>query len=227
MASSHAPLYVGQGGELQGGELQGGELQGGELQGGELQGGELQGGELQGGELQGELLGGGRREEPLAHSYAGMTLGGHALENVRIQQGELVAERVSGTSLSSRRVTLRGAQLAGAHLQAVTSAGATLRHRIAEVTPDVAGAFLYRIEQQGADGTWRSWCHADVIGVAAAIPLAAVIDGRANRVESSTRFTFGCTSGAHREVHPLGLHALGHPGAALGLHAARARGLLR
>ena len=176
-AVSRAPLVVEQGGQFQGGQFQGGHMQGGQPQG------------------DGTYGAAAPREEPLAHLYAGMSLAGARLENVRIERGELVAERDGRTS---GRETLRGAQLAGAELQAMTTSGASLRHRIAGVTPEgsAGDTFLYRVEQQAGDGTWSAWCKPDVAGISAAIPVAAVFDGRGNRVESRTHFTFGCTGGA-------------------------------
>lgn len=189
-ATATAPLVVDQGGQMQGGQMQGGQMQGGQMQGAPL-----------GGQDAGV-------EDPLAHSYAGMTLGGSALEAVRIERGALVAERtvpLHGKSASlTTRETLRGTQLAGAELQAVTSAGVTLRHRIAEVLAEDGDTFLYRVEQQNTDGTWSTWCAADAAGAAAAIPVAAVFDKSGSRHESTTRFTFGCTSGAIAKCYRWG-----------------------
>ena len=196
-------------------------------QGGQMQGGQMQGGQMQGGQMQGELLGGesGSREVPLAHAYEGMTLEGSALESVRIEHGALVAERTvvlhgkspSPSSSLTTRETLRGVQLVGAELQAYTGAGAALRHRIAEVVPEAGDAdtFLYRLEQQNADGTWSTWCAADAAGTALALPVAAVFDEGGNRHESTTRFTFGCTSGAIAKCYRWGYKPwLPHPASA-------------
>jgi hypothetical protein len=189
-------------------------------QGGQMQGGQMQGGQMQGGQMQGELLGGETAsvEDPLTHRYDGATLGGTTLESLRIERGGLVAERVvplHGKSTSAgptTRETLRGEQLLGAQLQAVTSAGVTLRHRIAQVRAEDADTFLYRLEQQSADGTWSTWCGADASGGAEAIPVAAVFDRKGDRHESTTRFTFGCTSGAIAKCYRWGYKPwLAHP----------------
>ena len=145
---------------------------------------------------------------------------------MRIERGELVAERDGGTS---GRETLRGAQLAGAELQALTSSGASLRHRIAGVTPEgsAGDTFLYRVEQQAADGSWSAWCKPDAAGVSAALPVAAVFDGRGNRRRVEHPLHLRLHERGDREVHPLGLPPLGDARPALGLHPHGARGLLR
>src|SRR5258708_2818662 len=86
----------------------------------ELHGTELQGTELQGTELQGTRL-------------DGATMSGVALQHLRVERGELVAER--------GQITLRGTALAGAHLLAsvrnpTPPAAATVEYRIAAIVPE-------------------------------------------------------------------------------------------
>jgi ADYC domain-containing protein len=169
------------------------------LQGVSLQGVSLQGVSLQGMTLQGILV-------------TGATLAGCPLDNVRVERGEVVAERAG--------VTLRGAALAGAEFQAQLRntkasppATAVVRYRLTAVRPELAQydptatghTFLYTLEQWVDDSaSWQLACPADPDGRSAAIPLAAVWDERGDRSESSAMFTFGCTTGVIAKCYRWG-----------------------
>jgi len=175
-----------------------------ELQGTELQGTELQGTELQGTELQGMAMQGVR--------FDGATLSGQPLQHVRVERGELVAERGSNT--------LRGAGLVGAHLLAdVRNVGVTppttavLEYRVTAVAPELSkydpthtgSSFLYTLEQFVDDtGSWQPACGADADGRRVAIPLAATWDEHGDRIESSSQFTFACTTGVIAKCYRWG-----------------------
>jgi hypothetical protein len=174
-----------------------------EQAGAHLQGAHLQGAHLQGAHLQGAHLQGFR--------FDGATLGGSPLANLRVEQGELVAEQ--------GQVTLRGAALAGAQLQAevlqpASSPEATLvQYRIANIAledssydPTNTGAtFLYTLEQWvDDDASWQPVCSPDQDGRQVAIPVAATWNEHGDRVESSALFTFGCTTGVIAKCYRWG-----------------------
>jgi hypothetical protein len=161
----------------------------------EQQGTALQGVQLQGAQLHGMTL--------VGFQFADATLNGAALSNVHIEKGELVADQNS--------VTLRGTDLESAHLIAQLRDGSVnppatvlVEYRIADITAesgyDPTGSghtYLYTLEQN-VDNTepWATACPADIDSKHVAIPTTGIWDSHANRVESSTLFTFGCTSGA-------------------------------
>jgi ADYC domain len=160
-----------------------------QVQGRKMQGRKMQGRNLQGLELEHLSLVGFR--------YAGATLDGTALANLRVVKGELVAERLG--------VNVRGTSLAGAHIFAATD-GVQLvdvEYRIVSVQPELAqddptnsgNTFLYRIEQFATD-TWVDACDPDEAGRSAAIPVAMTWDDAGTRAPSAHHFTFGCTSAA-------------------------------
>jgi hypothetical protein len=169
------------------------------LQGESLQGESLQGESLQGMQLQGIRLQGG-------------TLSGVALTNVRVERGELVAQRAGAT--------LRGTSLAGAHFFAQTRGttgnppvSALVEYRITAIEPELSqydptrtgNTFLYTLEHWVSDiADWRQACPADSEGRSVAIPLAAVWDERGDRSVSSTLFTFGCTTGVIAKCYRWG-----------------------
>src|SRR5512140_1173653 len=159
------------------------------------QGKQLQGIIMQGTTMQGMTMQG--------FQFAGATLNSAALVNPRVQQGELVADQ--------NQVTLHGASLINAHLYAQVRnlaanppAIAIVEYRITNVIqedaandPTHTGAtFLYTLEQNvDNSGSWQPACPADADGRRVAIPLAATWDELGARVESSSLFTFGCTTG--------------------------------
>lgn len=196
------------------------------------QGAQLQGTSLQGTTLQDTTL--------LGFQFDGATLGGGALVNLRVQQGELVAEQ--------NQVTLHGASLINTHLYAqVRNLGASppvtalVEYRIANVVPEDAGydptqtgsTFLYTLEQWAADSSsWQPACPVDLDGRLAAIPLAATWDEHGDRIDFDLAVHLRLHHRRHREVLPVGLPTVGDGlrrsgGDALDLYAARARGLLR
>lgn len=167
-----------------------------------LQGENLQGENLQGENLQGMTMQGIR--------LSGATLSGVALTNVRVDRGELVAQRGPDT--------LRGTSLEGAHFLAdardlAASLPAVVEYRITRIEPErsqydptkTGHTFLYTLEQWVSDtGSWQPGCPADDDGRKVAIPLAAVWDERGDRSVSTTRFTFGCTTGVIAKCYRWG-----------------------
>ena len=170
----------------------------------QTQGIEMQGIEMQGIEMQGMNL--------VGFQVSGATLGSSALQRVRLQKGEVVAER----SQSS----VRGTGLIGAHFMAQVRdisvsppATATLEFRIADIDseddkydPTNSGhTFLYTLEQRNPDnGAWQAACPADLDGRHVAIPVGAIWNEHGDRVESTSLFTFACTSGVIAKCYRWG-----------------------
>ena len=170
-----------------------------EQAGTEMQGTEMQGTEMQGMEMQGIRLG-------------GATLSGDALQHVRVERGEVVAERGP--------VTLRGTALIGAHFQAevrnrrdTPPATAVVEYRVTAIVPELSqydpthtgNTFLYTLEQWvAATASWQPACRADADGRSVAIPLSAMWDEHGDRIESSSLFTFGCTTGVIAKCYRWG-----------------------
>jgi len=167
-------------------------------QGTALQGLNLQGASLAGMTMQGMLV-------------TGATLSGVALNHVRVERGELVAERGS--------TTVRGTALVGAHVRAQVhdpaqpSRTAVVQYRITAIAPELSGydpthtgnTFLYTLEQLVAEtGAWQPACSADSDGRRVAIPVAAIWDDRGTRLVSSSLFTFGCTTGVIAKCYRWG-----------------------
>jgi ADYC domain len=188
-ASTHTERLPSQSPELQGTQLQGTQLQGTQLQGTQLQGMSMQG-----------------------FQFAGATLGASALMNLRVEHGEVVAEQ--------DQVTLRGASLIGAHLQAQLShpdaippITAVVEYRITNIVEEdphydptnTGSTFLYTLEQKVGDSdAWQPACPVDLDGRRVAIPVAATWDTHGDRVESSSLFTFGCTTGVIAKCYRWG-----------------------
>jgi hypothetical protein len=170
-----------------------------EMQGMEMQGMEMQGMEMQGMEMQGMQLG-------------NATLSGVGLTNVRVERGELVAQRGA--------TTLRGTALVGAHLLAeVRDLDAspprfgTVEYRITAIQPEdddhdpthTGHTFLYTLEQLVAStGAWQPACSPDSDGRRVAIPLAATWDEHGDRITSRPLFTFACTTGVIAKCYRWG-----------------------
>ena len=145
-------------------------------------------------------------------SVDGATLSGDPLTSVRLDRGELVAAHGGAT--------LRGTSLVGAHLFAqVRNLGVTppvtarVEYRITAIAPESAqydpthtgNTFLYTLEQWVADtSTWQSACPADADGKTVAIPLTATWDEHGDRMETSSLFTFGCTTGVIAKCYRWG-----------------------
>jgi len=176
-----------------------------DVQAGEqLQGEQLQGEQLQGEQLQGMTMQG--------FQFAGATLQGRPLDNLRVRQGELVAEQ--------DQVTLHGASLAGAHLYAQVqnltaspSLQPVVEYRITNIVEEdpqydptnTRSTFLYTLEQNvDNSGSWQPACPVDADGRQVAIPLAATWNAHGDRVESSSLFTFGCTTGVIAKCYRWG-----------------------
>ncbi|HEX8114838.1 MAG TPA: ADYC domain-containing protein, partial [Kofleriaceae bacterium] len=163
-------------------------------QGTELQGMQLQGMQLQGMQLQGASLGGG------------------PLSNLRVENGELVAEQ--------DQITLRGAALVGVHLYAQAADAAadppvtvSVEYRITDIAEedprydptDTGSTFLYTLEQNvDHTGVWQPACRPDLDGRSVAIPVAATWNAQGDRVESSSLFTLGCTTGVIAKCYRWG-----------------------
>ena len=165
------------------------------MQGMTMQGMTMQGMTMQGMTMQGFELG-------------SVTLQG-ALSNVHVEKGELVGQHGANT--------LRGTDFVGAHLFAqVTNADGTIvddvEYRITAIVPETGNdpthtgnTYLYTLEQYVADTeTWSPACAPDTNGQRVAIPVAAVFDAHGNRIESSTMFTFGCTTGVIAKCYRWG-----------------------
>ncbi len=175
------------------------EQEGMNLQGMNLQGMNLQGMNLQGMNLQGFELG-------------GATLWGVALQDLRVERGELIAER--------NGVTLRGAALTGARLnaqvrdvEASPPATVLVSYRIDKVKKELSkydpthtgSTFLYTLEQWVADSSsWKPACPPDADGRRVAIPLAATWDEHGDRIVSSSLFTLACTTGVIAKCYRWG-----------------------
>jgi hypothetical protein len=147
----------------------------------------------------------------LGFQFADATRNGSALSNVRIEHGELVAEQ--------NQTTLHGLDLADTHLLAQwrnvkvnPPTTATVEYRITAVQAETSydptntgSTFLYTLEQNvdNADN-WQPACPLDADSRRVAIPLTATWDEGGNRVESSTLFTFGCTTGVIAKCYRWG-----------------------
>jgi hypothetical protein len=169
-----------------------------------LQGTQLQGMPLLGTQLQGMTM--------VGFQFSGATLNGSALVNVRIEKGELVAEQNS--------TTLHGNALQNAHLIAqvhntttnpVTTA--TVEYKIDAVASELSSwdplnkqsSYIYTLSQNvDGSGTYQTSCAADYDGNHVAIPIAATWNEHGDRVESSTLFTFGCTTGVIAKCYRWG-----------------------
>ena len=168
-------------------------------QGMQLQGMNPQGMQLQGMQLQGM-------------SFDGATLSGDALQGLRVEHGELVAQHGSNTL---RGTALVGAQLhaLARNLQVTPPATAVVDYRITAIVPELSqydpthtgDTYLYTLEQWSDDtGSWQPACGADIDGRSVAIPLAATWDEHGDRIESSSLFTFGCTTGVIAKCYRWG-----------------------
>lgn len=169
-----------------------------------MQGRTLQGMTLYGTALQGMTMQGFRFDEA--------TLNDLPLVDLRVQQGELVAEQ--------NHVTLHGAALVGAHLYAQVRnltanppASTLVEYQITSVEAEAStydpthtgSTFLYTLTQNVDNtGSWQPTCPADADGHRVAIPLAATWNERGDRIESSSLFTFGCTTGTIAKCYRWG-----------------------
>ena len=175
------------------------EQAGSNLQGSNLQGSNLQGSNLQGMSVQGFQI-------------DGATLGGAPLVNIRVERGEVVADQ--------NQLTLRGSALTNAHLLARVRnlnvdppASAVVEYRIANIAVEdpkydpthTESTYLYTLEQWVEDsGSWQLACPPDLDNLHVAIPVAAIWDETGARIESSTLFTLGCTTGVIAKCYRWG-----------------------
>jgi hypothetical protein len=174
----------------------------------QMTGSQAQGPELHGFDLQGDVEDMTMR----GFQFSGATLNGSALTNVRIEQGELVAEQGSAT--------LHADDLEGARLIAqVKDMSAnppeihTVEYRITAVEEedddydptDTGETYLYTLEQNvDGNGDWQPACPLDADDRRVAIPLTDFYDETGARVDSSTLFTFSCTRGAIAKCYRWG-----------------------
>ena len=133
----------------------------------------------------------------LAFQFDGATHGGEPLTNLRVENGELKAEKDA--------VPLAGTGLQGAVLQGmarditVSSELTTATFEITNVVQESASydptgsTYLYTIVMQGTGG-WS--CQA--------IPVAAEWDETGNRTDDSSRFTLACTTGVIAKCYRWG-----------------------
>jgi hypothetical protein len=168
-------------------------------------GSNIQGTQLGGIQLQGTV----QNMSMVGFQYTGATLNAAPLVNLHIDKGELVAEQ--------NQVTLHSAALRNAYLIAQVQNGtnppttSTVQYQITAVDAEVGydpthsgSTYLYSLSQN-VDGTgWQPACGADLDGRHVAIPIAATWDSHGNRVESSTLFTFGCTTGVIAKCYRWG-----------------------
>jgi hypothetical protein len=141
--------------------------------------------------------------------FSGATLNGAALVNLRLEKGELVAEQ--------NQTTLRGVYLDEAHVFAqvknysVNPVTTTVVEYTITAIEEEAGydptntdnTYLYSISQI-VNGTPQPACAIDGDGRRAAIPISGAWDKEGNRIESSTLFTFGCTTGVIAKCYRWG-----------------------
>jgi len=149
----------------------------------------------------------------IGFNVSGATLSDRPLQRVRVQRGEVVADRPSDS--------VRGTGLVGAHFFAQVrqrrgqpagdrdrpSSGLTnIQSEDSRYDPTGTGhTFLYTLEQRVSDdGSWRPACAADPDGRQVAIPIAAIWNEHGDRVESSSQFTFGCTTGVIAKCYRWG-----------------------
>jgi hypothetical protein len=168
------------------------------MQGMSMQGMSMQGMSMQGMSMQGM-------------SMQGMTLGGLSLSNVRVEKGELIADKGF--------LTLRGLALSGTRLHGLVVSDTDpqqvieVEYKIASIIPEsplndpthTGGTYLYTLDQKHpTTGAWVPACTPDPYGQRVAIPLAATWNSHGDRVEIPGMFTFGCVSGVIAKCYRWG-----------------------
>jgi hypothetical protein len=142
----------------------------------------------------------------------GAVLEGVTLTSLRVEKGELVAQR--GTE------TLRGDQLVGMELQGQAQSlpgnppsTITVAYRITEIEEEdekydltsTGSTYLYTLEQWvDSTGSWAPACPVDSDGRRAAIPLAAEWTPSGARTDASNLFTLACTTGVIAKCYRWG-----------------------
>src|SRR5262245_27095970 len=168
-------------------------------------GSNTQGTKLQAIDLMGSVAG----QTMYGFQFSGAKLNGSALDNLRLEKGELVAE-LNGS-------TLRDVGLDEAHVfaqvkdySAVPVTTTTVEYVITDIVAEsgwdptgTGHTFLYSISQI-VSGTPQPACPLDPAGQRAAIPISGAWDKQGNRIESSTLFTFGCTTGVIAKCYRWG-----------------------
>lgn len=168
------------------------------------QGTELHGLLPHGSQLQGKTIEGFR--------FAGATLNGSPLVNLRIDKGELIAEH--------NQVTLRGTALVNARVFAEAKNRTVqpprtivVEYQITDIVAEdsiydplqTGNTFLYTLAHNVDNtGSWQPACPVDSDGRRAAIPLADTWDTMGTRINSAQLFTFGCTTAAIAKCYRLG-----------------------
>jgi hypothetical protein len=95
-------------------------------------------------------------------------------------------------------LTVSGAELVGATFVGIDDAGQELTIAVTAVAPDPDDAeiLLYELSvEDPATGAWEDYCEPDAAGGIGAIPLAGTWNDRGAKSDSTTLFTFACTSG--------------------------------
>jgi len=157
--------------------------------------------------------------------FTNVSIGGKAITNVHLEKGELVGTKVTlRWPLGTLSEVVRGLGFKNARMQAVRGA-TTYSLRIDNVTANpihpvtaasydpTGGSFFYRVSYISQYGVppdsydqWSPLCDPDVLGKKQdpehehysydAIASAGVWNAKGNLSSSTTRFTFGCMSGA-------------------------------
>ena len=168
------------------------------MQGINMQGINMQGINMQGINMQGMFM--------VGFQFSGATLNGPI--DLRVERGELIGQRGA--------VTLRGTALTGARLYAQArdaTQTAVAEYRIRAVQSELSSydpthtgnTYLYTLDQWVHDtSSWQPACPADSDGRRVAIPLTGTFDESGDRIESTTLFTFGCTTGVIAKCYRWG-----------------------
>ena len=201
------------------------QMQGQQMQGQQMQGQQMQGTSAQGTSPGASLTSGGYAvaEVPLNHFYSGW-LGDFDQDSPAvIKKGELFLVLANGTTIS-------GKALVGAYVPADRNGNRvwTIINSVShDPTFPEGGTSLYGIDVINSDGTTSPLCGPDRNGVSAAIPVAALFNTHGDRVESTTQFTFSCTSGVVAKCYRWGyrpwLQGAGSPDEFTNLHWACVR----
>ena len=156
-----------------------------------------------------ELFGSVAGQTVYGFELGSATLNGAALNNLRLEKGELVAEQ--------NQVTLRGSGLDEAHVfaevknyQANPVTTTIVEYAITDVVAEsgydptgTGNTWLYSISQNNS-GTYQPACPLDGAGLRAAIPITGAWDKNGNRIEDNSLFTFGCTTGVIAKCYRWG-----------------------
>ncbi|TMQ14226.1 MAG: hypothetical protein E6J91_16200 [Deltaproteobacteria bacterium] len=168
---------------------------------------------LQGTQLHGMIAQGSNVSGLAMHGFkfSGATKNGSALSNVRVVNGELLAEQ--------GQTTLSGSDFYDAHLLAewwntgvTPTATATVEYKVTAVQAETSydptntgSTYLYTLEQNVDDASdWQPACPLDADSRRVAIPLVATWDQQGNRVASNDLFTLGCTTGVLAKCYRWG-----------------------